>query len=88
MTEPTLQEKMADMPTEELVEYMRVTKVSGRACSTVGVGAILMALIYTNALTVIVAGLVVYFVGQIACGVDDLKRQIVDCLEKKDKINS
>jgi hypothetical protein len=88
MTEPTLQEKITTMTEDELNDYMHVSKVSSRVCTTVGVGSMLIALIYTSAFTVIAAGLVVYVVGQMACGVDDLKKQILECLEKKYKINS
>ena len=84
--ENELMRKMRTMPKEELMEYMHISNVSGRACNIVGIGMILMALIFTNVFTICLAAAVVYIAGQIACGVDDLKNHIDGLM--KAKINS
>ena len=68
--------KMKTMNTEELEEYLHISTVSSRVCAALGIGAILLALIFTNALTVPIAAIVVYITSQIACGVDELSRHI------------
>ena len=69
-------QKMKTMSKEELADYMHVSIVSSRVCSAIGIGSILLALIFTNALTVPLAAIIVYITSQIACGVDELKAHI------------
>ena len=74
--ESELLQKMKTMSKAELADYMHVSNVSSRICAVIGIGSMLLALIFTNVFTVAVAALVVYVAGQIACGVDELKAHI------------
>jgi hypothetical protein len=90
MSEGTsLLEKMKTMSKEELESYYDTTGSASRLLNILGVGLILVALIFSD--MIFIAGLAimaVYIVGQLAVGLDDTKDYIRDLLEEKYKINS
>jgi hypothetical protein len=75
--------KMKTMTSTELGEYMHISKVTGNAVSVMGVGSILLALVYTNIFTVLIAGIVMFVGGQFACGVDEFAAHISALLNAK-----
>jgi hypothetical protein len=87
--ETSLLEKMKTMSKEELEGYYDTTGSASRLLNILGVGLILLALIFSD--MIFIAGLAivaVYIVGQLAVGLDETKDYISDLLEKKYKINS
>jgi hypothetical protein len=87
--ETSLLEKMKTMSKEELEGYYDTTGSAARLLNILGVGLILLALIFSD--MIFIAGLAivaVYIVGQLAVGLDETKDYISDLLEKKYKINS
>lgn len=88
MTEPTLFEKMKTMSQEELGSHYDTTIIVARILNIAGVGAILLALIFSNIFVTGFAVISAYILSQLAVGIDETKAYITDILEKKYKINS
>lgn len=88
MIDETLASKLNTMPQPELLEYLQIASTSGRLFATIGIGAMLVALAFTNVFTVVIGSIVVYITGHMAVGVDELTTYINNILETKHKINS
>ena len=69
--------ELAAMPLEERKQYMHVATLSGRVCSSIGIGSILTALIFPNIAIFLLAIVVVTIIGHISCGIDDIKKHII-----------
>jgi hypothetical protein len=88
MIEPTLIDKMKSMSVKELEDHHNMSVTASRILNVAGIGTILLVLFFTNILSVCLAAISLYVLGQLAVGMDGIKELITDLLNQKHKINS
>jgi hypothetical protein len=71
-----LLQKIKTMSKEELADFLYITTIAGRLFTILGVGMILLALVFTNVFTIPLAMIIVYIASQYACSVDEVKEHI------------
>lgn len=85
MADQDLKTRLENMSKSELEEFTTVAVITEKACSVVGIGAIVFAFMFPGLVSAFFAFIILYVFGNLATGADNAKAFIKNLMETKFK---